>query len=1132
MALSHDIISQFAKIVNSDKKQSTETTLYGTVVDENGHKPGDKYVDDSGEHEYVIGANGCKYIKPDGSDQLIPITDMDEDPAKVKENSVANIDYGDRASVSIKNHTATVTGNISSPSTNNKEVNKQINEFDIAVGDQIQAKKAYFEKLTADKADIGKLAAAIISVAELIADDATIEELTAENAKITNLNAKKIDADVVIADSAIIEHLKASTIDVLSLIADIAAIKKLMAEDASITFLDAVNANLKYANIDFANIGMAAIEKIFSDSGIIKDLRTDTGYITGELVGVTIKGDLIEGNTIKADKLVVRGEDGVYYKLNVDGLDNISTTQASKFTLLNIKPDNWETNYKDYYIISDNKYIHITDNNAPTWQDNTYYKLNSNYESGLDGTVIVAHSITAEKISVSDLVAFGATIGGFHITDHSIYSGVKESIDNTTRGVYMDTDGQFAVGDANNFIKFYGEEHYKEFIEKSASGSVISVNDVNAIEHNLKVTLSSKNLATAQQVYEGNTLYAVMEYDGRTAVRFLDNKTVNWQGIEFKPNTQYTVSFDVRVVEREVKDGNSGLFYFKYSDGTVTRISAPRNDVWTHYTLTSTAGKTVVSVGTNSSNYVNYNYIDVNSFQLEEGATETAYTPYMTEFGEKIICEGETAVIESGGTVLTNFPLLSGQVNFSFDVTEGEISDIPLLQKGQDGLTAVANATINKSENHYTGLVEVPNDDEEYYLAMLPSEGDVNVTNLTISVNKTVSRYGKNLIPYPYSDIGSGESKTIRGITFTDNGDGTITVNGTATAQVQIQLYGEPIYFNGSYTLSGTPEGATGKAYLLCGFKKEEDASYGYNAVVRTEGFNKLWNNEKMVVYLRVLSGATVENLVFKPQFEKGRATEYEVPIEPQSATANSDGTVEGLTSTSPNMTLMTDTSGVIINLTYTSNESPEEPEIIYKLAIAAESLIFSASGKNAEELINEKTDFDDLDSAKDDVNKAMNDHVKVLTENADSLAASVNELDKSTKDSLNDLNDNMTTLRTELDLKVTPENLQIEIEKAVTNGASKVVTSTGFTFDDEGMTVDKKDPDGNSVSPTNTKVTENGMTVNSNVTKQAVLTANKDGVEAVNLHAREYLIVGKQGGRSRFEDYLNNRTACFWIGE
>ena len=43
-----------------------------------------------------------------------------------------------------------------------------------------------------------------------------------------------------------------------------------------------------------------------------------------------------------------------------------------------------------------------------------------------------------------------------------------------------------------------------------------------------------------------------------------------------------------------------------------------------------------------------------------------------------------------------------------------------------------------------------------------------------------------------------------------------------------------------------------------------------------------------------------------------------------------------------------------------------------------------------------------------------------------------------------------------------------------------------------------------------------------------AVLTANSVGVDAANLHATTYLIIGTN---SRLEDYDTNRTGCFWVG-
>lgn len=150
-----------------------------------------------------------------------------------------------------------------------------------------------------------------------------------------------------------------------------------------------------------------------------------------------MSGDLIEGNTIKAEKLVIKGTDGLYYKLNTDGM----TTEAEQ-----------------------------TDENS------------------INGQVIMAKSITASKVSVDDLVAFDATIGGFNITDNAIFSEVKDSEDNVTRGIYMDSDGQINFGDESNYIKYYRDDNgeYKLVVSASSilyalNGKQYSIEDLGAI---------------------------------------------------------------------------------------------------------------------------------------------------------------------------------------------------------------------------------------------------------------------------------------------------------------------------------------------------------------------------------------------------------------------------------------------------------------------------------------------------------------------------------------------------------------------------------------------------------------------------------------------------------------------------
>ena len=151
------------------------------------------------------------------------------------------------------------------------------------------------------------------------------------------------------------------------------------------------------------------------------------------------------------------------------------------------------------------------------------------------------------------------------------------------------------------------------------------VADVGGIE----VSRLGKNLAIAQDVYKDFSEFATVEFEGRTAVRFLDDKNARWAGISFKPNTQYTVSFEARITEREEIDTRpTALLYIYYSDGTESILLGRRNTEWERFTLTSTAGKTVVALGVSSFGYFNLPYIDCDSFQLEEGSIATAYEPY------------------------------------------------------------------------------------------------------------------------------------------------------------------------------------------------------------------------------------------------------------------------------------------------------------------------------------------------------------------------------------------------------------------------------------------------------------------------------------------------------------------------
>ena len=102
-------------------------------------------------------------------------------------------------------------------------------------------------------------------------------------------------------------------------------------------------------------------------------------------------------------------------------------------------------------------------------------------------------------------------------------------------------------------------------------------------------------------------------------------------------------------------------------------------------------------------------------------------------------------------------------------------------------------------------------------------------------------------------------------------------------------------------------------------------------------------------------------------------------------------------------------------------------------------------------------------------------------------------------------------------------DGLKITIGDYIANEGAiqEVITVTGFTFNEKGLTVEKAN------SEMKTYITEDGMVVERS--GKPMLTANNKGVDAVNLKASTFLIVGYN---SRFEDYKNKeRTGCFWIG-
>ena len=169
-----------------------------------------------------------------------------------------------------------------------------------------------------------------------------------------------------------------------------------------------------------------------------------------------------------------------------------------------------------------------------------------------------------------------------------------------------------------------------------------------------------------------------------------------------------------------------------------------------------------------------------------------------------------------------------------------------------------------------------------------------------------------------------------------------------------------------------------------------------------------------------------------------------------------------------------------------------------------------------ASDISNATKDIAQLKIDKDNITASVTSITETQTDLSNTLVDMQNGLSEQNASNAEQFD----TLTKKVDATMTSDEVQLVISTELAKGVDQVTTSTGFTFNDEGLTINKSD------SEMSTNIDEDGMSIFKG--SEEVLTADNTGVNAQNLHATTYLIIGTN---SRFEDYGSNRTGCFWIG-
>lgn len=988
MGLSYDIISEFVKITNDDRSKPREGTVYATIVK----------------------TSDGKFVKIDGSDLLTPT------------ETTTDIEDGERVTVMIKDHTATVTGNVSSPSASSNRVDKvvdsvteQIGVFETVVADKVsvnelEAYKATIEILIAGKAEIGDLEAIYAKIEDLevkdaeienaVIDKATIEDLEAINAKIENLEVK--DAEI---ENAVIDNLEATKAEIKILNADFAQIKTL------------VSGNLTSDNILSFNI---TADKVTMEDAFIKDAMIDT-----------ISAGKINAGQINTNAVTIGSEDG--------GMRISGATQ--QFTDRN-----------------GNVRIQI---GRDASDDFTFVLY------GEDGTgqIINQNGITASAISdgliVNDMVSDNASISGGKLDISSVITEINN-------------DGSTTI--KSNKIHLDGQNQSLEVAFNSLKSQVDTIQDV---------TIDGDLTSVVEQVQSNTSKIEVNASSINTLIA--EDKVIKKQVTDLEGNIVETNN----ELSSKYASLNQSLDGFKTTVAntyaTKSSVNDVKNNLESNYSTTSNMNSAINQKANEITASVSSTYATKNEVQSIDDNIRTNYST--TEQMESAISVAKDEINLGVSKVYETKTNVESKISSSASSTLTSAKSYADTKKSEAISTASSDAT-SKANNALTSAksyTDTAKNALNTEIGKKANSADVYTKTQTYTKTEVDSaiKLSKDAIELGVSQ----KYETKEEVT-----------NKVTTAIGNIQVGGKNLIKNSKKILLNDSDHGNGNCSVI-----ENDyvkITPKNNGNVYNTGVQTYETRLKGVTYTLSFDVLTSTKIGF-----------YWYPSE--------NYVKAGYIESSDKWQR--------ISFTYTQTGGDQSNATLFGFLGLIGGQVYKY--KNLQlEVGNKATQWspspEDINSDITEIQaetRNLKESVSSLQLGADSINASVKSLEETITNTTNGLSENISSIQKQVDLAMTSDDVKIEIQKQMADGSNRVSTTTGYTFDERGLNISKTD------SEMETAITEDGMTVYKNDEK--MLVANNQGVDAKNLTATTYLIIGNN---SRMETYTENgstRTAVFWIG-
>lgn len=500
---------------------------------------------------------------------------------------------------------------------------------DIISAIHMQADSINTQALQAQSVTAEKIAAGSITADKIAAGSVTADKIAAGTIEASNIKAGTITGDQIAADTITGEKIVAGTIT---------------GDKIAGKTITAINIAGKTITADQLMAGLITADSGLIATGAIGTAQIADGSITSAKI-VSLNADVINAGTIKAERLLIAGEDGLIYQINAtsSGLSQSELTE-----------DQYKQQINGTVIVA--KSITAAQIAAATITGNEIAANTikaGNIEAGtITGNEIAAGTIKASNIDVTSLFANEAFINGLY-TD-TIYGGksLKILIGELAEADIYDSFTPPETAEAgkkwlDRSVTPVQLRRWKGLtttpsgaamttdsdIDESVSGRAVTINNSgNQIDGTLSVTVQGKNLlnlytlCNAITSVQGGTITKWPESGGFEITATADDcYTEPWNGsgdIPVEPNTTYTFSWGLYITPTL---GTSAVMWFidhRFENGYYGQAT------WDDYHVTFTTPSDAKTVSFRFGVQKTGDKVGYGSLQLEMGSAQTAFSKY------------------------------------------------------------------------------------------------------------------------------------------------------------------------------------------------------------------------------------------------------------------------------------------------------------------------------------------------------------------------------------------------------------------------------------------------------------------------------------------------------------------------